>query len=573
MVQSRTEALRFEIDRATRRVLGEQNRDPYAPAFGCFDRRYWGWKLADMPEAALQRNVQPLAWAWSDSSGAYFGDARVREAVEAGLAYALRIQRRDGAFDQAFPNERSVSVTAFMLHAFADVLDRAPTLDAALRARVMEGIVRAADFLSRYDEGHGTIANHQAAVALALTLAAGATGVARYADAAEQRARRMMAQQSREGWFVEYDGADPGYQTLCLYYLALLRGRRPDLVPTPALERALQFLAWCVHPDGTFGGDYGSRRTGLYHPGGIALLGREFPVAAAIARVMGRSITAGLTTTLQDIDVGNLAPLLSSYQLAAAVQGDAADAGRDAGVPCQWIGEADFPDAGLFFRSTASYYAVVGASNGGVLKVFDKGSRRVACDDGGYAGALANGTLVSTQATDRSRPVTAAGDTIEIEAPFYDVANMCPTPWSFGALRLAALVLMPFAAVAEAIKRALVRRLITGKHRRRATLRRRVSFGPSEVAVEDIVRSGGESFAWLGCGRRFSAIHMASSRYFEGATPPAEGARPVDVGTLAVAGELRVSYVIRPAGTVPQAGVFDEAVAPAGPMHPARGDQ
>jgi len=90
---------------ACRHLLSEQDRDPYSARLGCFDRRYWGWKLVDYPEATYQRNVYPLAW-WlkSDRSLSLEEKGTLADAVTVGLNYATRIQHEDGSFDQAFPN-------------------------------------------------------------------------------------------------------------------------------------------------------------------------------------------------------------------------------------------------------------------------------------------------------------------------------------------------------------------------------------------------------------------------------------------------------------------------------------
>ena len=103
-------------------------------------------------------------------------------------------------------------------------------------------------------------------------------------------------------------------------FVYIIWRRHIDLNPDPAfksaLGRAVEFLSWFVHPDGSFGGEYGSRRTAVYYPGGIALLADEFPLAAAMTSRMMASISQGHTVTLHDIDIGNLAPLLQSSLLA-----------------------------------------------------------------------------------------------------------------------------------------------------------------------------------------------------------------------------------------------------------------
>ena len=542
-----TDALGTQITRAIRRLMSEQDRDPYSPTYGCFDRRYWGWKLADMPDASLQRSLQALAAALRDSSSGCRRDARLHESLAAGLRYAAAIQRRDGSFDQAFPYERSVSVTAFLLHAFVDVLlDVDETmLDRATQSCVEHAAHRAAGFLCSYPERHADIANHQAAAALALAMAGERFGMPRYTASAARCLDRVLSRQSPEGWFVEYNGADPGYQTLCLYYLALLRERYPSMVPADALGRSLDFVSCCIHPDGTFGGEYGSRRTSVFYPGGIALLQRAFPLAIAIMRVMTASIAAEQTTTLTDIDVGNLAPLLCNYQLAIRSGVVPAANGESARLPCETVGSRDLPGAGIFVRSTAGYFAILGASNGGVLKVFDKNTARAIWDDGGYVGK-AGSRMLSTQATDRGRHVVIHGETIELEAPFYETSPPAPTPWTFAVLRVASLTIMRLAIIGEAVKRMLVRLLITGKHRHPAQVRRRVTFGTQAVSFEDEIVTSGEHFDWLSCGRKFVAIHMASAKYFEGARPVVDGALEVDVDELRAQGRIVVRHIVSP---------------------------
>src|SRR5512133_780835 len=101
---------------ALRRLLSEQNRDSCAPAYGCFDRRFWAWKLVDFPEATFQRNVYPLAWNLQKPSNKHvFDQTAIQVAVVSGLKYSFQIQHRDGSFDQAFPNGYSYGANAFLI--------------------------------------------------------------------------------------------------------------------------------------------------------------------------------------------------------------------------------------------------------------------------------------------------------------------------------------------------------------------------------------------------------------------------------------------------------------------------
>ena len=107
-----------------------------------------------------------------------------------------------------------------------------------------------------------------------------------------------MHHQSEEGWFKEYNGADPGYQSLCMYYMADIHIQRPDLKLLKALQKSIQFLCYFAHPDGSFGGVYGSRCTRFYYPAGILALSDQIPEAFTLCDHMLDSIKEKRVITL-----------------------------------------------------------------------------------------------------------------------------------------------------------------------------------------------------------------------------------------------------------------------------------
>jgi len=217
------------------------------------------------------------------------------------------------------------------------------------------------------------------------------------------------------------------------------------------------------------------------------------------------------------MDMGNLAPLLSNYIY--ALQTGVLEEGTTA-LPLPWEAShvrQDFPQAGLYIRGTQDYYAILGVSNGGVLKVFDKPQRQVLWDDGGYIGQLAGGDCITTQMTVLNRPCTASEDEVAMIGDFYSALHSLPTPARFILLRLLNLTLMRSVWLGNVVKKGLVRLLISGKRQYAMQLQRRVRFEPHQVVVEDrVLKSPGVKVAWLEFGRRFVSIHMASARYFEG---------------------------------------------------------
>lgn len=512
------EGLRSQVGEAARRLLSEQDRDPYSPTYGCFDRRYWGWKLIDFPEATFQRNVYPWALLYADPGSKCYQNSMLRSSILAGLRFTTSIQHRTGSFDQAFPHEHSFGATAFLLNSLFGAFKLvAKDADRATCCNIEQCLRRAAEFLSRHSEEHGHIANHLAGAVLSLLVSAEYFNEIRYRNRAEAILKAILKHQSAEGWFLEYEGADPGYQTLCLYYLAQVYQKMRSEALREALDRAVSFMAYFVHPDGTFAGEYGSRRTAIFYPGGLALLSREFPFALSITQAMCHSICAGHTVTLRDMDIGNLAPLLSNY-ICALQTGVLEEEATAPSLPWQQAEvRQDFPQAGLHIRGTEHYYAILGVSNGGILKVFDKRQRRVLWDDGGYIGQLTNGMLVTTQMTVSGRPCAVGEDEIALTSNFYRVLHSLPTPWRFVLLRLLNLTLMRSLWLGNVVKKGLVRLLISGKRRSAMQLERRVRFETSQVVVEDrLSKSSRLRVAWLESGRKFVGIHMALARYFEG---------------------------------------------------------
>jgi len=538
--------IRRQVLRASRRLLSEQNRDPYTLSFGCFDRRYWSWKLVDYPEATFQRNVYPLAWLIKNPNPDLEVEGEIlSEAVQAGLCFAAQIQHSDGSFDQAFPHEHSFGATAFLLHSLLEAYRIVQeTGSTEFRIKIERCLMRAADFLCHHEERHGRIANHLAGASLSMLTSGHYFDEPRYRERAWSLLERILEYQSPEGWFFEYDGADPGYQSLCLYYLAKIYLLHPDRQLRSKLERAIEFLSWFVHPDGTFGGEYGSRRTAIFYPGGLAVLAPEVPLARSLMRFMLTSIAEGRTVTPDDVDMGNFAPILENY-LSVLEKGESLYEGDGPPLPCH-LEEVlrDFPHAKLHARGTARYYAIVGVSNGGVMKVFDRHEEKLIWNDGGYVGQMTDGRYITSQMTSLERTYAVTPEEICFETPFYSMRRSAPTPFRFLILRFLNLTLMRSIGLGNFIKRLLVKFFISGKQTVPLKLIRTIKFGEKNITLIDKIE-GRLSLRWLEYGRPFTSIHMASARYLEGkaGSPPRKSKR-VDVSALQGAGQIDCQAII-----------------------------
>ncbi|MEZ5933675.1 MAG: hypothetical protein R3F54_17330 [Alphaproteobacteria bacterium] len=534
-----------EIHANLPRLLGAFDVNPASSSLGCGDRFHWAWKLIDFPNATFQGAVHGLAiLAAGDMLPAGIDQAAIVERCSHMIDGLARMTRADGSLEEAFPHEASFCVTSLVAHDVLAALDRLEAyLPDAERARWLAAAAPLIAHTIRSDETHGLISNHLATAAAALfrwcALARGSVEAERTASpaAAEDKGQRLveriLAHQSPEGWFSEYGGADPGYQTLCTDYLAWLHRTRPDLELRAPLQRSLRFLSHFAHPDRSFAGVYGHRNTRVYQPGGIAELAGEFPEAAALTRFMLTGIAERTCVGLSAIDAPNLVPMFNSYCKAAAAMRDLNPAlGSAPPLPCQRAGafQERFDHAGLIVDKRATGYTVINWKKGGTVASY-RLDGRAAHIDAGVLARTAKGRLVSTQGPGGVLEAAVDGDRVVVRAPFTEVLDRRPGPFDFLLLRAACLTVMRFAPTRAWIKRALVRLLMTKARPVAAWNRRTITLAPA-LTVSD-AQQGEAALEVVPAARGFVAIHGATQGYWQrGDDAPIDGGAHNAVGVV-----------------------------------------
>ncbi len=187
-------------------LLSLLDREPHSPTHGLFDRTFWCWKFTDFPASRMQEAVAALAMLrdLEAPGNTLRGAPRLLEWIEAGLLQWCALQHRDGSLDEAYPYERSLAATAFTVFYVAEAVERVGgELPAASIDAVKRGLLRAGEWLSRNDESHGFLTNHQAAAAAALVHIARLCGEARFEARARFFLEKILTRQSAEGWCEE----------------------------------------------------------------------------------------------------------------------------------------------------------------------------------------------------------------------------------------------------------------------------------------------------------------------------------------------------------------------------------
>ena len=503
------------------RILGMMDREAISPTSGCGDRVFWAWKFVDYPGSRFQESLCVLGFLYATdrADNPYHRNPNLLRWISQGLGFWHSIQYADGSFDEAYPFERSLAATAFTsfyvsecLHFMGDDLPR------ETRTRTLAALARAGDWLVANDEVHGFLSNHLAAAAAALAHIARLTGDERYAARSRYFVDKILRRQSSEGWYDEYGGFDPGYQTHGSFYLARIWELTGEAELLASLDRSMHFLRHFIHPDGSLGGEYASRNTQTYYPAAFEMLAGESDVAAHIAGRMRPSVRSGAAAGIRSVDSYNYYPFLNNLVFAyRACTSPGAEAVPVS--PSEVSDEEDallwFPEAGIARIRRPAYDAYVGTRKGGVLKVFDRSSGSLVLNDCGYIGRTNRGGYVTSQFDQDNRDVSVSVDRIIVSGSFAEVSKPTMSPPKFLAFRLFNLTAARVPGLALWIKSVLVKSLIYRRRSVDLSMDREIRFLPDSVEVRDTLKGGaGGEFEELRWEPLFTTIHMGSSRYF-----------------------------------------------------------
>jgi hypothetical protein len=486
------------------KILTLLDRNPHSPTYGCFDRNFWHYKMIDFPSGMAQEFVWPLALAYAvDAPGnPYYRRPVIKDWGEAGILYAARSSRADGSCDDYFPYERAAGAAAFSLLACVESYGLLGMRnDSALRF-----FERRADWLAGHHES-GMLSNHQALIALCLESLARLLQSGRWAEAKESRVDRVLAWQSEEGWFQEYEGCDPGYHTLTVSCLARLYQSNPTAKLKEALARAVRLAAEFVHPDGSYGGEYGSRNTYNFFPHGFELVGAWMPEALGVNDRFLCGLARGLAPCYADDHI--IGHHAWNYLLAYRdfVEQRPPLSGRREG-------RVLLKQAGLLVDRRRGTELYVALNKGGVFKLFRGGE------------LLASDTHLSVRVRERGRLKTAVGhliDDYELALGEDEISISGSLGWAkqkrmttINLIILRAVMLSVGRFFPDLIRKLLQKMLITGKRSAPFKFSRALRWDGNKWGVTDELRAadwGKVEAAGIGCDQ--TSIYVVMSRTYQ----------------------------------------------------------
>jgi len=491
-------------------ILSMQDREEMSHTSGCFDRTFWQWKFTDFPGARFQEALMTLAYVYSMpfEGNIYHANERVLKWIKNGFLYWCGLQHSDGSFDEAYPFERSFVATGFTLfyltEAFRVVKDK---LDRNSATTIMLAFTKAGDWLCSNEETHAFISNHRLGAAAGLYNLFELSNKSHFRQRSSFLTESVLAKQSRDGWFMEYGGADPGYLTQGIYYASVLGTRSKNPKILTAVEKAVIFASYFIHPDGTIGGEYGSRNTEFYFPGGFEIMASHMPVAEAICRKMSSSLPEGRVPSVTNTDAYNLMPLLNSLTTACSFFAAQNDCGK---LPFERDSDFTliFEDFKILVRKSYGLYYIVGIDKGGVLKVFDISSQKILKSCCGVFGRY-NGHLLSSQSC-KGFISEITGDKITVSGFLSEADTTLLSPVKMLIFRLLSLTLCAVPAGSRFLKIILVKTLISGKKTTDFHFKREIFIGKETGVKTEIENMPPDLMKEMDF---HTSYHMGSSKY------------------------------------------------------------
>jgi hypothetical protein len=283
------------------------------------------------------------------------------------------------------------------------------------------------------------------------------------------------------------------------------------------IKRALDFMSYFLHPDGSFGGEYGSRNTKYLLPHGLELMSQELPAASHLLQPFYAQDSLENLVNPLIVDDRYLTFFFAPNYLYAAIDQNPQNSNPTVYLPEEY--EKYFPNAGLFIKKNSKFYTVINVKKGGVMKIFSKNKNgwSLMFDDCGYFSRLKNGKIATTQwlNLDTKAFVTTSSTKTEIKLKTNFV--LVDTT-SYGKLlfpfRLVNNTLCKISLFADYLGNLIKRTKILKKVVLPVELKREIIISNSEIIIKDNIETNGVAISDIFLGKASTALFVPSSRFF-----------------------------------------------------------
>lgn len=510
------------------RLLSCQDRNQFSPSYGSFNREFWHTRAKGFPDAIAQFGTLSLALLYThkiEGGEAYYKNKEMMDWTIAGIKYWMKIQHRDGSYDEFYPNERGwAGPTGFLVYAILrsyEVLG--VDFPSELKDEFFETIKRSAWFLVTREES-GVLANHHAMALLPIY-----QSYYHLKDRDPLFAEKLLKEFNKrmdvflsycydEGWCLEYDGVDPGYLSAIVSFLAKMQRymtgneKWKDRIEQ-VIDKAVDFSSFFFYPNGSYGGTIGSRQTLHFYAHGYELQARNNKLAGAMAKFGRQALVEGkiVPPTIQDdrYFLYRTGEFLEAYI-------DADESENLPLLPCQkndsW--EKFFSGAKIFIKNNSQHYVLLNLAKGGVLKVFDKELKKLVFSDDGLVISLLDGKVMTTQWIGEEYQIKTINNILEVAGHFHQIPYKYFNPITYSLFTIFMILIGWNARVADFIKGAIRNLLMTKSSKSSLSFKRQFILTDNAIKIKNKIKSKNKA-SNIRIAGQFAARYVPQSRYFQ----------------------------------------------------------
>ena len=486
------------------RLLGQLNRNPLSITYGCFDRDYWHYRTVDFPCCRKQEAVLLLALLYNlkNKFNPYYKDKKILKWINAALLFWSKIQEKNGSFNEWYPKENSFVGTAFTSYAISEAL-LVMGDELSNKKYIMKKLKKSIDWLSNEDELR--VQNQQGGAILSIYNFYLLTGILRYKKISEHKINLLFNCQNSEGWFMEYGGADIGYLSLMISYLAKYYRKSKDNKALHMLEKSVKFISYFVYPNFSFGGEVGSRNTEYLIPDGFEITSKLIPESAFISEILKKSVKDRETISPFSQDDRYLCYTSYNFLEAYIYSENAKNKIKRKNF------EKIFENAGIYVKNDTKFYTVINYLKG-TLHVLFKDTKKELFDDGIYLISKKNKNMYSSF-IDRNSEIFKKNDGCIIRGKFDRIPEKNMTTITYILFRGFQLTLGRIKKIGLFVKNILRDVLITKKGKLFGKYERDITFDKNQIIIKDKINDF-DKLKKVIISPKSSYIYVPSSRYF-----------------------------------------------------------
>lgn len=505
-----------EILNIAPRLLSLLDRRPFSSTAGSFDKSYWHFKTTDFSNSAAQMAMETLAHLWSikDSKNLFYQNENILKYIKESLHFTCEIQHNDGSFDEWYFNEKGwAGPTGYVLQSICQTyLIIQSELSQEEKDKTINTIKRASKHLSRRDE-KDILANHIAVTIMSLSSAWKVTGIEEIKKDSIKWWNYFKKYISNEGWSLEYDGVDIGYNFATLSFLArahqvLNLGEIKDYCKT-----SFQFLHFFFYPDGTFGGTIGSRNTTHLYPFAIEYWSDFIPTAQTIKKHISQFSDILITPSIQD---DHYLMYRSNDYLDAYKYNSKSNSTTSKGEVLPYQREGDFshvfPEAGIIIKKINSTYFLTNLKKGGCFYIFNIPSKVNLIKDSGVIGKFNRKTLTSSISTSSWNSIIDT-NRLKTSRNLENVRDKVFSPTKSIIFKIVLLTFGKSTYLSYLLKRLIRKILIVGESPSKLIyFEREFSFSDNKISVLDTFK--GSCSGDIITNKNFAVRYVPQSQYF-----------------------------------------------------------